>query len=77
MCGSCLFPYATGNHVHVRLLHFFQDLEEINSYAWGVVVLAYLYNGLDQFLVNKISTLVGCVPLIQVILFKSNESTII
>ncbi|KAK9115966.1 hypothetical protein Sjap_014913 [Stephania japonica] len=46
MLGCTLFVDKTSTLVPVELLQLVYKLDEIHTYAWGVVVLAYLYRKL-------------------------------
>ncbi|KAJ6796902.1 serine/threonine-protein phosphatase 7 long form-like protein [Iris pallida] len=71
LCGSVLFPNATGCRITVRLLPFLENLVHPTRYAWGAAVLAYLYASLTEFvtassLQNMSKNLTGCMSLLQI-----------
>ncbi|KAH6816983.1 hypothetical protein C2S51_000586 [Perilla frutescens var. frutescens] len=52
--GYTLFTDKTGDRITCHYLQLFEDREEFEGYAWGVVVLAFLYRQL------RVGSRVGC-----------------
>jgi hypothetical protein len=47
------------NIVHLTYLQYFNDLEMVDSYAWGVVALTHLYKAITIAPVRKVKVVVG------------------
>jgi hypothetical protein len=47
------------NIVRLTYLQYFNDLEMVDSYAWGVVALTHLYKAITIAPVRKVKVVVG------------------
>ncbi|KAH1220836.1 Serine/threonine-protein phosphatase 7 long form [Glycine max] len=63
--GGVLFVDKSSNKVFLRYLQFLRDFEQCSTYAWGHVVLAYLYREMCSATDYKIKSIGGMCILIQ------------
>ncbi|XP_074324324.1 serine/threonine-protein phosphatase 7 long form homolog [Apium graveolens] len=63
--GGVLFTEHSGGLFHPMFLHFIRDLDRCGDYAWGVVVLAYLYRELCKTSKKDVDEVAGCLLLLQ------------
>ncbi|KAK1358109.1 hypothetical protein POM88_051365 [Heracleum sosnowskyi] len=54
-----IVPSASGHTVNTTFLKLIEDLDQVDSYAWGAALLAYLYDGIRQYLVHQKRSLDG------------------
>ena len=65
LCGAILFPTKSNNVVHPRLNLFLEDSNKIYGYAWGAVVLAYLYRNLGEASRKDVRSISGCTTVLM------------
>ncbi|KAH1199156.1 Serine/threonine-protein phosphatase 7 long form [Glycine max] len=63
--GGVLFVDKTSNRVSVRYLQFLRDFEECGRYAWGAVVLSFLYREMCSATDYKTKSIGGMCILLQ------------
>ncbi|KAH1198653.1 Serine/threonine-protein phosphatase 7 long form [Glycine max] len=63
--GGVLFVDKSSSKVSLRYLQFLRDFEQCSTYAWGLVVLAYLYREMCSATDYKIKSIGGMCILIQ------------
>ncbi|KAH1254763.1 Serine/threonine-protein phosphatase 7 long form [Glycine max] len=63
--GGVLFVDKSSSKVSLRYLQFLRDFEQCSMYAWGPVVLAYLYREMCSATDYKIKSIGGMCILIQ------------
>ncbi|KAL5128583.1 Serine/threonine-protein phosphatase 7 long form [Glycine soja] len=63
--GGILFVDKSSSKVSLRYLQFLRDFEQCNTYAWGPVVLAYLYREMCSATDYKFKSIRGMCILIQ------------
>lgn len=66
VCGAVLFPTSNRNTVHPKYLMLLDRVEDIQTYAWGAGVLAYLYRALHKETRRNSTSIYGCLTLLQV-----------
>jgi hypothetical protein len=50
MIVTCLIaPNGNGQNCKTSYVQFIEKLDEVNSYAWGAAMLAYLYQGMKEW----------------------------
>ncbi|XP_063942921.1 protein MAIN-LIKE 2-like [Daucus carota subsp. sativus] len=65
-----LFPDGSGNYVNLNLLWIVRDLQSLDGYSWGSVVLTYLYRKMCDS-THKVATgLIGYATLVQVWIYE-------
>ncbi|KAL5137559.1 Serine/threonine-protein phosphatase 7 long form [Glycine soja] len=57
--GGVLFVNKTSSRVSLRYLQFLRDFEQCSTYAWGPVVLAYLYREMCSATDYKVKSIGG------------------
>ncbi|KAH1254694.1 Serine/threonine-protein phosphatase 7 long form [Glycine max] len=63
--GGVLFVNKSSSKVSLRYLQFLRDFEQCSTYAWGPVVLAYLYREMCSATDYKVKSIGGMCILIQ------------
>ncbi|KAL5193811.1 Serine/threonine-protein phosphatase 7 long form [Glycine soja] len=63
--GGVLFVNKSSSRVSLRYLQFLRDFEQCSTYAWGPVVLAYLYREMCSATDYKVKSIGGMCILIQ------------
>ncbi|KAH1198076.1 Serine/threonine-protein phosphatase 7 long form [Glycine max] len=63
--GGVLFVNKSSSRVSLRYLQFLCDFEQCNMYAWGPVVLVYLYREMCSATDYKVKSIEGMCILIQ------------
>ncbi|KAK1260695.1 hypothetical protein QJS04_geneDACA002245 [Acorus gramineus] len=67
LLGCTIFCNSTGSLIHSSYLRLLKWLEPI--YSWGSIILATLYKSLTRGSIKKAKTIIGCLTLLQVILY--------
>nr|XP_012573601.2 protein MAIN-LIKE 1-like [Cicer arietinum] len=65
LVGCTLFSDKSAFAVSVAYLECFRDLNSYGGYAWGIVVLAYLYDNLREASMHQTRTVSGYLTLLQ------------
>jgi len=67
LVGSTLFTNKTNIPIDMVYLDCMVDLNAIGKWSWGEMILAYLYDYLDDFVCPCNKTMAGCVTFMMVI----------
>ncbi|XP_074352143.1 serine/threonine-protein phosphatase 7 long form homolog [Apium graveolens] len=65
-----LFPNSSGNRISLHLLPYVRDLDQIGTFSWGNVCLAYLYSRLCISSIGNVVELCGPMTLLQVWIYE-------
>lgn len=65
LLGCAIFSSSTSNKVPVIYLQFFENFDDAKSYAWGAIVLVYLYRALGNASLNGPTNICGSITLLQ------------
>ena len=68
LLGYTLFANKSATHMHVVFFDAFRDLTQSGSYPWGVVVLVYMYDNLNDAFRSSAKQIAGYITLLQVII---------
>ncbi|KAF5203492.1 Main-like [Thalictrum thalictroides] len=63
--GCLLFVDKTGTHISAAYLRLLMDYKEIQNYAWGAGILAYMFGALREASRAKVHQIACFVPLLE------------
>jgi hypothetical protein len=66
LVATTIFSNKAKNYVDLTYLKYFQDLDRVDSYAWGTVALSFLYRVLSNAIVPSCKYVAGYLTLLQV-----------
>jgi len=68
LVGCALFTNKTNRRIDLIYLDCMADLQAIEKWSWGGMILTYLYDYLDDFVCLNNRTMAGCTTLLMVII---------
>jgi hypothetical protein len=63
---SVIMPSLNGTRISTSFVELLENLDGVSDYAWGAALLAFLFNGIEKFLLRKKKFLDGNLWLILV-----------
>jgi hypothetical protein len=66
---SVIMPSLNGTRISTSFVELLENLDGVSDYAWGAALLAFLFNGIEKFLLRKKKFLDGNLWLILAFFF--------